>query len=361
MKGLILAGGSGTRLRPLTHTGAKQLIPIANKPCIFYAIEDMKAAGIEEIGIIVGYTKERIESITSVVGDGSRWGIKITYIEQDAPRGIAHAVYCAKDFMSGEDFVVFLGDNILKGGIKKYVDSFVASDADAGILVSKVSEPKKYGIAEIDSNGRIIGVEEKPEQPKSDLAITGVYLFKKSIFDEIEKIKPSKRGELDITSAIQALISNNKKVLCHIVNDWWDDTGTAESVLNANQVILSELKHEIHPTVNIENGAELIGRISIGKNSMIKNGSCIRGPAIIGENCTIGPNTYIGPYTSIGDNSKITGGEIESTIIVGNADIITDKKIVNSLIGRHVFIRPASNSLPAGNKFVIGENSRIQI
>lgn len=358
MKGLILAGGLGTRLRPLTHTGPKQLIPIANKPVLFYVIEDLVEAGITDIGIIVGYTEERINIVKNTIGDGSRWGASITYIEQDAPRGIAHAVYCAKEFMGNEPFVVYLGDNILKSGIVNFVEEFKNSDAEAGILLSRVHDPQKYGVALLDERGVVMDVEEKPDAPKSDLALIGVYMFTPLIFKVIETLKPSMRREYEITDAIRSIILSKKyTVISHIVTDWWDDTGTAEAILHANHLILSDLKHKIEGT--IEEGAKLIGNIELGAKSIIKSGTVLRGPVIIGKNCNIGPG-YIGPYTSIGDNTTIIGGEVESSIIIGDTRIESEKKIVDSLIGRFTNIT-SRNSLPKGYRFIIGENSDIQL
>ena len=361
MKGLILAGGLGTRLRPLTHTGAKQLIPIANKPVLVYCIEDLKQAGITDIGIIVGYTKERMESITNALGDGSRWGARITYIEQDAPRGIAHAVYCAKEFIGNESFVVYLGDNMLKEGIGPFVEKFKTSKADAAILLTRVQDPSKYGVASLDKNGRVIDVEEKPKKPESDLVVIGIYIFTPCIFKVIEALNPSGRGEYEITHAIRSLIKSKQyKVVSDLVTGWWDDTGTAEAILHVNHMVLAELKTEI--CGEIEEGANLIGNVKLGVGSVIKSGSVIRGPVVIGENCTIGP-TYLGPYTSIGNNSIIVGGEIESSIIMENAliKLEANKRIVDSLIGKYTNIASSRNTLPGGYKFLIGENSNIQI
>lgn len=358
MKGLILAGGLGTRLRPLTHTGPKQLIPIANKPVLFYVIEDLVEAGITDIGIIVGYTEERINIVKNTVGDGSLWNAKITYIEQDAPRGIAHAVHCAKEFIGDESFVVYLGDNILKSGIVNFVDEFNKSGGEASILLSSVPDPQKYGVAQLDEKGVVIDVEEKPKEPKSDLALIGVYMFTPLIFKVIETLKPSWRGEYEITDAIRNIILSKKyRVISHIVTDWWDDTGTAEAILHANHLILSDMKHKIKGEV--QDGARLIGNVELGKDSIIRKGTVVRGPVIIGRNCKIGPG-YIGPYTSIGDNTTIIGGEVESSIIIGDTIIEFEKKIVDSLIGRYTNIL-SKNSLPKGYRFIIGENSEIQL
>jgi glucose-1-phosphate thymidylyltransferase len=355
MKGLILSGGHGTRLRPLTHTGPKQLIPIANKPVLFYAIEDLRDAGVTDIGLILGTNMP--EKVKDAVGDGSKFGVNITYIMQGEPRGLAHAVAVAEDFIGEEPFIMYLGDNILKSGIKEFVNGFEKSKYQARILLQKVENPRQFGVAELNGEGEVIHLVEKPEEPKSDLALVGIYLFKKSIFDSIRSIKPSWRGELEITDAIQKLLDSQMKVDSHVVEGWWKDTGKPEDVLEANNLILDALK-----TCNkgkIEKGAKVRGRVSIGKGTLVREGSVIRGPVIIGENCEI--NAYVGPYTSIGDNTKIKGGEIEASIIVGDSIIACDERIVESLIGNHSKIVSANDRLPKGRRFVVGENSFVNL
>ena len=361
MKGVILAGGLGARLRPLTHTGAKQLIPIANKPVLEYCIEDLKEAGICDIGIVVGYTPERIKSITDTVGNGSRWGVNVTYIEQDAPRGIAHAIYCAKDFVGDQPFVVYLGDNMLKGGIAPYVERFKTEDIDAGILFVHVDDPKPYGVAVLDGNGKIIDIQEKPEQPPSDLVIIGIYYFSPRVFRVIEQLNPSGRGEYEISDTLRVLIrSPAYRVNSARVNGWWDDTGTAEAVLRANRLVMIDLKPYCRGTV--EQGALMTENVAIGEGTIVRTGSVIKGPVIIGKNCLI-DRAYLGPYTSIGDRCTVISGEIESSIIIGDTRIVLDpsKRIVNSLIGRHTVITSARESLPSGYKLILGENSEVQI
>lgn len=361
MKGVILAGGLGTRLRPLTYTEAKQLILIANKPVLEYGIEDLKGAGIHEIGIVVGYTPERIRSITDVMGDGSRWGVHITYIEQDAPRGIAHAVYCAKDFVEKDGFVVYLGDNLLKGGIAPFIKRFKAQQADAGVLLAQVEDPRPYGVAVLDRNGNIIGIEEKPAEPPSDLVVIGIYYFSPSVFEVIEQLNPSGRGEYEISDTLRLLIQSDRyKVISAKVRGWWDDTGTAEAVLRANHLVMADLKPCCNGT--LEPSVRIIGSVTIGEGTIIRTGTVLRGPVIIGKGCKIGP-TYLGPYTSIGDNCVIKGGEIESTIIIGDTkiDLDPDKRIVDSLIGRATVITSARERLPSGCKLILGENSEVQI
>jgi glucose-1-phosphate thymidylyltransferase len=355
MKGLILSGGHGTRLRPLTHTGPKQLIPIANKPVLYYAIEDLKEAGVTEIGLILGTNMP--EKVQEAVGDGSRFGVNITYIMQGEPKGLAHAVAVAQEFVGDESFIMYLGDNILKSGITEFVEGFEDSDYQARILLQPVENPRQFGVAELDNNGNVINLVEKPEHPKSDLALVGIYLFKSSIFEAITQIKPSWRGELEITDAIQQLLNSNLKVDSHIVRGWWKDTGKPEDVLDANHLILDMLESQINGEV--EDGAKISGRVFIGKGSRIKKNTVIRGPVSIGENCEI--DAYIGPYTSIGDNSVIKGGEIESSIVVGDAVIKCNERIIDSLIGNHSHIISMENSLPKGYRFIIGENSLVNI
>jgi len=362
MKGLILAGGLATRLRPLTHTGAKQLIPIANKPVIYYVIEDLASAGIKDIGIIVGYDKDKVASIVNAVGDGSRWNVKVTYIEQDAPRGLAHAVGIAEDFMAGDDFVVYLGDNMIKSGINSFVEQFKKDRPHASLLLAKHDQPHKFGVALFDKNNNVLDVEEKPENPKSNYVITGIYMFTPVIFDSIKKTKPGKKGELQITDAIKILVDDpNKIVTCHMVQGWWDDAGTAEAILNANYMVLLDIIPEIKGKVS--SNSKLMGKISVGENTVVHDGCHIKGPVVIGDNCEIGPNTYIGPYTSIGDGCKIKGGEIESSIIIGSTiiDLENGDKIIHSLIGKHSNIVSKKNSIPKGNVFILGENSELKI
>jgi glucose-1-phosphate thymidylyltransferase len=361
MKGVILAGGLGTRPRPLTYTGAKQLILIANKPVLEYGIEDLREAGIHDIGIVVGYTPERIKSITDIMGDGSRWGVHITYIEQDAPRGIAHAVYCAKNFVGKNGFVVYLGDNLLKGGIAPFMERFKVQKADAGILLAQVEDPRPYGVAVLDHNENIIGIEEKPARPPSDLVVIGIYYFSTRVFEVIEELNPSGRGEYEISDTLRVLIQSGRyKISSAKVQGWWDDTGTAEAVLRANHLVMADLKPCC--SGSLESGVRIIGNVRIDEGTIIKTGSVIRGPVIIGKGCKIGP-TYLGPYTSIGDNCVIKGGEIESSIIIGGTriDLDSDKRIVDSLIGRATVITSARERLPSGCKFVLGENSEVQI
>nr|MDO8100824.1 glucose-1-phosphate thymidylyltransferase [Candidatus Njordarchaeota archaeon] len=354
MKGLLLAGGFGTRLRPLTHTGNKHMLPVANKPILFYGIENIRDAGVKEIGIILGPMNE---TITESIRDGSKFGVEVVYIDQPEPKGLAHAVLVAKEFLKDEPFVMYLGDNLLKRGIKYLVDDFNESKYDAMIALTKVEDPRLFGVAEVDK-GKLIRVVEKPKQPKTNLAITGIYMFTPSIFDVVKKLKPSWRNELEITDAIQALIDKGCNVGYRMVDGWWKDTGKPEDLLEANRLILSDVKPSCEGT--IEEESSIIGHVVVGKNSTVKKNTTIRGPAIIGRDCTIGPNTYIGPYTSIGNNVSIDGGEIENSIIMDGATIHCDKKIVDSLIGREAMIT-ANSTKPSGCRLVIGDNTYIEL
>ena len=355
MKGLVLSGGTGTRLRPLTHTSAKQLIPVANKPVLFYALKDIRECGITDVGIIVGHTKDEVKA---AVGDGSKFDINVTYIEQEYPGGLAHAVLTAKDFLQDEPFVMYLGDNILKEGIMHLYESFVSSNCDVLIAVCKVKDPQRFGVVEV-KNGKVVKLVEKPKVPKSDLALAGIYFFKNSIFEAIDNISPSRRNELEITDAIQYLVSINKQVDYKEITGWWKDTGKPEDIIEVNQLVLKEIKMDIRG--EIEDNVTINGEVIIEENTVIHSGCKLLGPIIIGKNCEIGPNSYIGPYTSIGDKTRIIGGEIENSVIIGDTLIDCDRRIIESLIGRNSTITSAKNNLPGGNKLILGENSYITI
>ena len=356
MKGVILHGGYGTKLRPLTHTGPKQLIPVANKPISQYVLEDLRNSGITEIAIILGNIYP--EKVKERYGNGSRYGVKIQYIQQNEPKGIAHAVSLCEQFVQNQPFIVYLGDNLLKGGIKNYAKNFKNSNDDAMILLCKVKNPKRFGVAKFDQKGKLIQLIEKPKEPPSNHALTGIYFFKPVIFKMIKQLKPSWRGELEITEAIQLLLEKGYKVGYQIVQGWWKDTGTPEDILEANRLVLDELKTEIKG--KIENEASIQGRVSVGKNTIIKENALIRGPAIIGENTTIEPNVYIGPYTSIGNNCTIKRGEIENSIIMDNCTIDIKERITDSLIAAHSKIT-SNNNTPHGKKFIIGERTQIEL
>ena len=356
MKGVVLTGGKGTHLRPLTHTGPKQLLPLANKPNVLYCIEDLREAGITDIGIVLGDNMP--EKVREFLGDGSHYGVQFTYIVQGPPRGIAHAVGCARDFVGDEPFCVYLGDNVLKGGISHMVRDFLKEGPDAGIALCKVDHPERFGVAELDEQGNLRSLEEKPKQPKGDLALVGIYLLRPSVFPVIDALRPSWRNELEITDTLENLRESGKRVKAYLVNGWWKDTGRPEDILDANYLLLEDLEPRIEGTV--EDGAQVIGRVCIEKGTVVKSGSVIRGPAIIGKDCVIGPDTYVGPYTSIGDGSRLVGADIEASIVVGDAVIESPNKIVASVIGRHATIK-AANGLPKGQRLVIGENSTLYL
>jgi len=352
MKALILSGGHGTRLRPITFSQQKQLIPVANKPILFYAIEDVINAGITDIGIIVGPNKEQV--IQTV--ESANFPAKIIFIYQKEPLGLAHTIPISENFLKDNPFVMYLGDNILKGGIKKFLDKFTTSDADASILLTPVENPSQFGVAELNSDGSVKRLIEKPKKPPSNLALCGIYFFKSPILEAAKCIKPSWREELEITDAIQYLLENGFKVYSETVTGWWKDTGKPEDIIEVNQLILDELTPYNKGTLK---NSIIKGRVAIDEGSIIEK-SVIKGPCIIGKNCKIGPDTYIGPYTSIGNCCRIINGEIESSIIMDGTEIFCKKKIVDSLIGKDVKIKERSD-LPTGHRFIVGDNSEIEV
>ncbi len=353
MKGLILSGGKGTRLRPLTFTQAKQLVPVANKPVLFYGIEALHEAGIQDIGIIVGDTKDEIRD---AVGDGSRWGISVTYIEQDEPLGLAHAVKIARNFLQDTPFVMYLGDNILKSGITSLVREFEEEKPNSLILLTEVPNPHMFGVAELEG-GRVVNLVEKPKDPPSNLALVGVYMFDKNIFEAIDAIKPSWRNELEITDAIQYLVKNGYEVRSHMVTGWWKDTGKIEDILDANRLILETLTEKIEGDVDEDSRTN--GQVVIEKGASVTN-SIIRGPAIIGKNTRI-RDSYIGPFTSIQKDCLIYQTEIEHSIVLEGSEIReVGSRIDESLIGRGVKIFKCPPK-PSVYRFVVGDQSEIGI
>jgi glucose-1-phosphate thymidylyltransferase len=356
MKGLILAGGHGTRLRPITYTIQKQLIPIANKPIIFYAIEDLVNAGINDIYIVIGPNKEQI---INQVGYGERWGCKIDYVYQDKPKGLAHAILISKEFLGDDDFVMYLGDNLIKGGIKNFVDDFKENNYSLSLMLTEVPNPEDYGIALVDEQKKVIKrLLEKPKNPPTNLSIVGIYGFTKDIFEAIKHIKPSWRNELEVTDAMQWLIKNKYKSGFHKVAGWWKDTGNADALLSANRLVLDNhiiledgiKENLIHPNIQ--------GRVKIGKNCKIDKNAIIRGPVIIGDNCIIGKNVFIGPYTSIGNNSKIKNGEIADSILMEGVIIDTDERLVHSIFGKRSKLETKSK-IPHGKTIIVGDESVI--
>jgi glucose-1-phosphate thymidylyltransferase len=353
LKGLILSGGKGTRLRPLTHTSAKQLVPVANKPVLFYGLEAMAAAGIDEVGIIVA--PETGAEIVEAAGDGSAFGLRIEYIEQDAPLGLAHAVLTAEPFLGVSPFVMYLGDNLLRDGITDLVDTFRADEPDALILLTPVPDPEHYGVAEL-SNGRVKRLVEKPKEPQTDLALVGVYMFTSAIFDAARSIEPSWRDELEITDAIQALVDGGMRVDPHIVHGWWKDTGQVQDMLEANRLILDDLTERIDGEV-IDSRVE--GRVVVEAGARLERAT-VRGPAVIGRDSRI-VDAYIGPYTAIGDRVEISNAELEHSIVLAGSCIKDlEYRIEASLIGRNVRIRRGP-ALPRAYRFVVGDSSDVQI
>jgi glucose-1-phosphate thymidylyltransferase len=353
MKGLILSGGKGTRLRPLTFTQAKQLVPVANKPVLFYGIEALKEAGIREIGIVVGDTKDEIKE---AVGEGSRWDIRISYIEQEAPLGLAHAVKISEEFLGKEPFVMYLGDNILKSGIKSLVEEFEGKRPNSLILLTPVPNAQMFGVAEL-KDGKVVRLVEKPKEPKSNLALVGVYMFDDNIFEAVNAIKPSWRSELEITDAIQYLVDHGYKVHPHIVTGWWKDTGKIEDILEANRLILESIEGKIEGEV--DEASKINGQVIVEKGTLIKS-SIIRGPAIIGKNCEI-VDSYIGPFTSIQRDCRIIRTELEHSIVLEKSEIQdVGSRIDESLIGREVKIFKCPPK-PSVFRFMVGDKSEIGI
>jgi len=357
MKGVILSGGKGTRLRPITHTGPKQLVPVANRPVLEYAIEDLKEAGITEIGVILG-NKGR-EEIQEFLGDGSRHGVDVTYIVQGDPLGLAHAVGCARDFVGEDEFVVYLGDNILKQGVTELVESFQRGRYDAGIALQRVENPHQFGIADVDEDDAVVELVEKPDDPPSDLALIGVYVFSPAVFGAIERLEPSWRGELEITDAIQLLLDEGHSIDSHVVEGWWKDTGKPEDILSANRLVLDD--RVCRTNGYVDDDAETMGQIDLHETARIEAGAVVRGPVSIAENATIGADTYIGPYTSVGPNTSVEHAHVENCVVVGDSTIQTNEKIVDSLIGRGATIGNSDGQLPEGRRLVVGENSKLQL
>ena len=353
MKGLILSGGKGTRLRPITHTSAKQLVPVANKPVLYYGLEALVSAGITEIGIVVGETQAEIRAS---VGDGSAFGARVTYIEQDAPRGLAHAVLISEDFIKGDPFVMYLGDNLLNRGIGRFVEEFSREKPAAQILLARVPDPQMFGVAEL-AHGRVVRLVEKPKEPKSDLALVGVYMFSAEVFASVKRIKPSFRNELEITDAIQDLIDRGLEVRPHIVEGWWKDTGKLEDMLEANRLILDTMERKIEGT--IDDASRIEGKVVIAAGASVER-SVVRGPVVIGAGAKIS-GAYIGPFTSIGDNVTLRETEIEHSIVLEGATI-TDiaNRIEDSLIGRNVSIYRLPVR-PSAYRFMLGDNSEVGI
>ncbi len=356
MKALILSGGKGSRLRPLTYTGAKQLVPVANKPILWYGIEAIVKAGINDIGIIIN--PETGKEIEDKTGDGSQFGAKITYIPQNSPDGLAHAVKIAQPFLDDSPFVMYLGDNLIADDLEQYLTTFKKDNLDALILLKKVPNPTAFGVAKINEQGEVLALVEKPKNPPSNLALVGIYFFSPKIHDAITTLQPSARGELEITDAIQRLLEQKKQVSACQLKDWWLDTGKKDDLLEANRIILDtnlSSKNE----AQIDQNTQIIGRVKIGKNTTIIN-STIRGPVIIGQNCQL-ENCFIGPYSSIADNVILSEIDLEHSVLLDSAQMIgIEQRIVDSVIGQRAKLNLAPKR-PKALSFMIGDDSQIQL
>lgn len=358
MKGLILAGGNGTRLRPLTYSQQKQLIPVANKPILFYAIEDLLDCGVHDIGLVVGPNADQVRA-TVLAADWSKWGaVQFDFIRQESPLGLAHAVKISRDFLGDDAFVMYLGDNILKGGIQEHADRFQKGNLDALVLLTEVKDPRKFGVAVFDGTGRLTGLVEKPTKPPSNLALVGIYFFNGSIHGAIDEIRPSARNELEITDALQRMISMKRRVESARVSGWWKDTGLPEDMLDANALVLEDLKPENNAT-EVSEEAVVKGRNRIGAGTKILGHSVIRGPVIIGPDCVL-EDAHIGPYTTLGPRVRVRATEIEHSIVLEGCELDGAGRVVESLIGRDVRIH-ARGGKPAGHRFVVGDNSEIRL
>jgi glucose-1-phosphate thymidylyltransferase len=352
VKALVLAGGSGSRLRPITHTFAKQLVPVANKPVLFYGLEAIRDTGIVDVGVIVGETAAEIEG---ALRNGADWGLRITYIRQEAPLGLAHAVLIARDFLADEDFVMYLGDNFIVGGITEVVDRFRADRPDAQILLTKVGDPSAFGVAELHPAGKVIGLEEKPAKPKSDLALVGVYIFTPVIHEAVRSISPSRRGELEITDAISWLIRHQYNVDSQRISGYWKDTGNVTDMLEVNRWVLETVSSAVDGKVS---DSEIIGRVVISSGATVV-GSRIVGPVVIGSETEV-VNSYVGPFTSIDQGCVVKDSEIEYSIVLANCSISGVRRIEASLIGRNVELTPAP-AVPKAHRMVLGDYSKVQI
>lgn len=353
MKALVLSGGAGSRLRPITHTSAKQLVPVANKPVLFYGLEAIRDAGVTEVGLVVGDTEAEIRE---AVGDGSRFGLDVTYLRQDAPLGLAHCVLIARDFLGDDEFVVYLGDNFLVGGITSLVDEFRAGDMEAQILLTRVPDPTQFGVAELDGRGRVVGLEEKPKDPKSDLALVGVYMFRPSVHEAVRAITPSGRGELEITDAITWLVDRGYEVRSHQVSGYWKDTGRVEDMLECNRTVLDTLDARVDGVVDA--GSEIVGRVVVEPGAEVVR-SVVRGPAVIGGGTRV-VDSYVGPYTSIAQDCLLEDTEVEYSIVLADATVRGVSRLEHSLLGRQAEVVPAAR-MPQAHRLVLGDHSQVHL
>jgi glucose-1-phosphate thymidylyltransferase len=358
MKALILAGGAGTRLRPITHTRAKQLVPVANKPILFYGIEAMVSAGITEIGVIVGDTRAEV---MAALGDGSQFGAAITYIPQDAPLGLAHCVLIAHEFLGDDDFVMYLGDNLLEQDLAAFVRAFSAANTElqpptAQILLKQVPDPHRFGIATLDAHGNVVALVEKPADPPSDLALVGVYLFTRRIHDAVAAIEPSPRGELEITDAIQWLLDQGDRVRCELLTGWWIDTGKLTPLLEANRLLLERIEPDIRGAVDA--GSTIDGRVVVAEGASIVN-STVRGPVAIGPGTRI-VDSFVGPFSAIGGHCVVERSEIEHSVIMDGSSIIDIARLEDSLIGSDATVL-RSRQKPRALRLMVGDHCQIDV
>ena len=358
MKALILAGGAGTRLRPITHTRAKQLVPVANKPILFYGIEAMVAAGITEIGVIVGDTRDEV---MAALGDGSRFGATITYVPQDAPLGLAHCVLIAREFLGDDDFVMYLGDNLLEQDLAAFVAAFesardAAEPPAAQILLKRVPDPHRFGIATLDAAGHVVSLVEKPADPPSDLALVGVYLFTARVHDAVAAIEPSPRGELEITDAIQWLVDQGELVRCELLTGWWIDTGKLTPLLEANRLLLEKIESSIEGKV--DESSSIDGRVQIARGALVINSS-IRGPVVIGADTRI-ENSFVGPYSAIGAGCTVEGSEVEHSVVMDGSSIVGIARLEDSLIGSNATVS-RSYQKPRALRLMVGDHCQVDV
>lgn len=353
LKGLVLSGGRGTRLRPLTHTAAKQLVPVGNRPILFYVLDNLRNAGVVDVGIVI--SPETGSAIREAVDDGKEWAMRVEFITQAEPLGLAHAVKIAQPFLGGDSFVMYLGDNLIGSGIKAFREEFENSGASASILLKEVENPSSFGIAEVDENQRVVRLVEKPQEPKSNLALVGIYFFTDKIHKSIGKISPSSRGELEITDAIQALLEQGEKVLSHRIDAWWLDTGKKDDLLTANTVVLDEwVQRRIDG--DIDGRSQVTGRVQLGKGSRVEN-STVRGPVVIGENVVI-QNSFVGPFTSIGNGCRIVSSVLEHCLLLEGAHVAHVDRLEDSLLGKNSSVLKEQNNHQA-YRLMIGDDSEV--